>query len=504
MKQRKYWLIAYIVCLMSMNSTTIAKDSTERIFTNLYATGAWGKNEEGFGSSGPDSKRENTLSYVAFLQNFIRANNIQSVVDAGCGDWSFSKAVDWGNIRYVGIDIVNPVIEKNRQLYHSPQVAFLHGDINEIELPDADLLICKDVLQYLSNSDVDQFLKRIAKYKYCLITNDAPAPVGSEKPYNRSIVCGDHRPIDLTNPPFNVEGTKIFTYLVDNTTKHVLLITNNNEVQKSSNKKKCFVINNIHPFQGFFSVFLSVINYLNLYDTHDIDGLVVDFKNNGLYYEQAYGPNSWNYYFEPLELGSSKGAAIDYSAAIETGRVAYLAEIGLSRERIAELVQKYIHIKPDIQKEVDLFVAENFNDKFVIGVHYRGTDKICEAAAIAHEKVSSIINGYIHDNQIKDYRIFVATDEEAFLAHMTQTFPDKILSQNCLRSSDNNPIHYFNPKKDSPYKLGKEALIDCLLLSKCNHLYRTQSCLSLVSTFFNPKLSETLLNERTTHCYRRF
>ena len=69
---------------------------------------------------------------------------------------------------------------------------------------------------------------------------------------------------------------------------------------------------------------------------------------------------------------------------------------------------------------------------------------------------------------------------------------------------NNNPVHYFNPKNVSPYKLGKEAVIDCLLLSKCNHLIRTSSCLSLVSEYFNPQLTDTLLNKRITHCYSRF
>ena len=87
--------------------------------------------------------------YIQFLQNFMSANNIKSVVDAGCGDWSFSKAVDWGNIHYIGIDIVKPVIERNQQRFSSSTISFLHGDMNEMELPAADLLICKDVLHYL-------------------------------------------------------------------------------------------------------------------------------------------------------------------------------------------------------------------------------------------------------------------------------------------------------------------------------------------------------------------
>ena len=193
---------------------------------------------------------------------------------------------------------------------------------------------------------------------------------------NKSIVTGDHRPLDLTEPPFQVNGNTIFTFLAGNSVKQVLLTMNPaDSKQKQDIRKKCFMMNQVHPYQGFFSVFLAVINYLDLYDKNDIDGLLVDFQNYGLFYEASYGLNSWSYYFNPIELGVTSGDRVDfdYSAGIETGRVAYLAEIGLSRQRISELVQKYIRIKPAILEEAGRFAADHFQDKFVIGVHYRGT-----------------------------------------------------------------------------------------------------------------------------------
>lgn len=478
-----------LLCFALVVSCISAEEVKERIFTNLYATRAWGTDEEGLGSSG--STLDNSRPYIQFLQSFLSANNIKSVVDAGCGDWSFSKAIDWGNISYVGIDIVGPVIERNRQRFSASNISFLHGDINEMELPAADLLICKDVLHYLSNGEVEQFLKRISKYKFCLFTNDV---LGST---NRSIVCGDHRPLDLSKPPFNLSGANLLSY----SSKHVLLKINQEEVP--SPVKKSFAINKVHPYQGFFSVFLTVINYLDLYDKQEICGLTVDFKNHGLYYDTAHGPNSWNYYFEPLTLGSSEGAEIEYSESRETGRISYLAEIGLSKERISELIKKYIRVKQDILKETEDFAAEKFQGKYVVGIHYRGTDKSKnEANSVSYESIQAAITDYIKG--IDDYVIFVATDEEPFISYMEKNFAGKIVYQSCLRSSNNNPVHYFNPKNNSPYKLGKEAVIDCLLLSKCNHLIRTSSCLSLVSEYFNPQLTDTLLNKRVTHCYSRF
>ena len=472
----------------------LGDEETERIFTNLYQTAAWGVNEEGIGSSGPDSQLENSLEYIAFLQDFIRQNKIRTVLDVGCGDWSFSKAIRWGNVRYIGIDIVKPVIERNQKIYGSDKVTFLCGDMCEMELPKADLIICKDVLQYLPKSKINKFLKITDTYKYCLLVNDL-----DQSGENKSVVTGDHRPLDLTEPPFHVEGANIFSFQA----KQVLLKTGPTKQQKGP--KRCFAIHEVHPYQGFFSVFMTVMNYLDLYDKKEIDGLVVDFQKHGLCYEDSYGPNSWGYYFNPIQLGCTSGPIVefDYSKADETGRVAYLAEIGLSRQRVADLMQKYVQVKPAILEEVDKYVTDHFQDKFIIGVHYRGTDKSGEALRVSYEEVSAAVAHYTGDK--KNFALYVATDETGFLQYMQQTFEGKILSQNCLRSDDQqSPVHYFNSHNKSPYKTGQEALIDCLLLSRCHHLIKTSSCLSLVSTFFNPDLSYVELNQRKTNCYRRF
>jgi hypothetical protein len=70
------------------------------------------------------------------------------------------------------------------------------------DLPAADLLIIKDVLQHLSNELVHKFIKnnlRKGKYKWVILTNDRSSE-------NRDIRTGSHRRIDLTAPPFEVEG----------------------------------------------------------------------------------------------------------------------------------------------------------------------------------------------------------------------------------------------------------------------------------------------------------
>jgi hypothetical protein len=134
-----------------------------------------GKNKNGKGHSGGGSTLEAARDYIDFVQKFIKDHNIKTVIDAGCGDWEFMYHMDLSNIEYIGYDIVKFVIEKNIKKYSTPHISFRHGNIVEIDLPIADLLLCKDVLQhfheYQTNDLIVAFLPQLKKYKYCLITN---------------------------------------------------------------------------------------------------------------------------------------------------------------------------------------------------------------------------------------------------------------------------------------------------------------------------------------------
>lgn len=170
-------------------------------FNRIYTEGVWGRDVAGKGTSGTGSTLEITREYRAYLQDFIRKNRVKSVVDAGSGDWSFSSTIDWAGASYLGVDIASDVIEAVREKHEKRNVKFRVGDITE-ELPGADLLISKDVLQHLPNELVHKFIRnnlRKGKYKWALLTNDR----GSG---NLDTIPGGYRAIDLAAPPFEVRG----------------------------------------------------------------------------------------------------------------------------------------------------------------------------------------------------------------------------------------------------------------------------------------------------------
>jgi SAM-dependent methyltransferase len=170
-------------------------------FNRIYAEGTWGRDAAGRGTSGTGSTLAITQEYRAFVENFIRTHGVTSVVDAGCGDWTFSRAIDWGGASYLGVDIASDVITAVRARHERGRVRFQVGDITD-ELPGADLLISKDVLQHLSTALVRKFIRnnlRSGKYKWVILTNDR----GSG---NADIANGGYRAIDLAAPPFDVRG----------------------------------------------------------------------------------------------------------------------------------------------------------------------------------------------------------------------------------------------------------------------------------------------------------
>ena len=167
------------------------------IFNTIYSKNLWGH------GSGPGSLAENTQEYRRFLHNFLRSNQITSVVDIGCGDWQISRLMDWTGIRYIGVD-VSDVVLSNTQNFAREGVSFLLADARYEPIPTAELVIIKDVMQHWSNDDILTFLPRLNSFPQALITNGFHPSMSNL--VNTDIQAGSFRPINLRLAPFNLPG----------------------------------------------------------------------------------------------------------------------------------------------------------------------------------------------------------------------------------------------------------------------------------------------------------
>lgn len=197
----------------------------EKAFDQIYQQGAWGKDQNGRGTSGSGSTLTEGKPFVDYLQALIdRIPSIQSVVDIGCGDWVLARNIHWGERDYVGIDVVESVVSTNQSKFGAERIHFIQLDAINEDLPSGDLVICKDVLQHLPNSCIFALLAKFKKFHYCVIVNDRH--LRSRK--NKDTYIGGYRPIDLTAAPFFLQPREIFNYVSGSTFKQILLLENVN------------------------------------------------------------------------------------------------------------------------------------------------------------------------------------------------------------------------------------------------------------------------------------
>ena len=205
-------------------ASSVRCDDYEQTFSHIYESAYWGKNQGGEGTSGPGSLPENCVEYVAFIQQFMREHNITSVVDAGCGDWQFSRLIDWSGINYIGYDVVHSLIAQNNAMFANEHINFVHANFLTADVPCADLLLCKDVFQHLTNQDIINFKPKLKNFRYCLITNHVDSQSLSSD--NPDITLGDFRRLDLNKAPFNISGTVVLNYRFGYEVHQVYLIDN--------------------------------------------------------------------------------------------------------------------------------------------------------------------------------------------------------------------------------------------------------------------------------------
>jgi len=178
-------------------------------FRRIYRTDHWK------GGSGEGSHVDATVAYRQVLEAVAGASDVGSIVDAGCGDWQFSRLVNWSGARYTGIDIVPEVVAVNTESFGTDRLEFFTGDIRTQVLPRADLLICKDVLQHWDIDSIRAFLARnLGRYRYALITNDVSSVHIDAGMLNAEIALGAWRPVDLERPPFAARPRWSFDFAI--------------------------------------------------------------------------------------------------------------------------------------------------------------------------------------------------------------------------------------------------------------------------------------------------
>ncbi len=184
--------------------------SIEEAFDQIYERGTW---SGGSGElSGGGSYGRVADQYIAFLTAFIKEHDVRSVLDIGCGDFNIGARIAPQVARYFAIDVSARIIDRNRSRFASmSNVEFRQVNACTEPLVQTDLVTVRQVLQHLTNAQIEMILKNIERTspQFTLVSEHLCRPTPSFQPNldlpshsaDTRVVIGSS--VDLSAAPFS-------------------------------------------------------------------------------------------------------------------------------------------------------------------------------------------------------------------------------------------------------------------------------------------------------------
>ena len=247
------------------------------------------------------------------------------------------------------------------------------------------------------------------------------------------------------------------------------------------------------------------------------------------YYEEASGPNVWDYYYEPIGVPDAElqdliaaGRVWTLSTASELARLnrwdpeswttnpygwwrsvenmadgPYPADwwAGQRARGRALLEDGTIRFRKRLLAEVDAFVAANFSTP-TLGLQLRGSDKFdfgCGpnlSRKVLPEEYVPHVDRYLAAHP--GAKIFVATDQRQWLKDIRAAYPDNVVSFSQFSLSDTD-ANSFNAGEKKAAR-GAEVVMDMLLLARCDYLIKCHSAVGEMALVKNGALPHVDLN----------
>ena len=173
----------------------------------VYEKNLWGGGTATFysgeGSHDPQTVQAYTTAVIAFFKTL---ENPPVVCDLGCGDFNIGKELVDFTQAYKAVDIVPELIAYTTRTFQKKQLTFDTLDIAKDPLPEADCALLRQVLQHLSNAEIQAVVKKLYAYKYVILTEHLP---DQDFIPNKEIISGQgirlkkQSGVDLLAAPFN-------------------------------------------------------------------------------------------------------------------------------------------------------------------------------------------------------------------------------------------------------------------------------------------------------------
>lgn len=214
---------------MFSNSVLMQKDKklkktwpTKAAMEQVYQLNLWGSNGGDFYSGEGSHKDEIVQPYINEVVSFLEYFDEPLVVcDLGCGDFNIGKKLVQYSKKYIALDIVGELIQFNKEKFIQDNLVFECKDIAKESLPHGDCAILRQVLQHLSNNEIQKVVRKLIKYPYVILTEHLPK---EDFESNKDIISGQgirlkkKSGVDLLATPFNLkikEQKELLTIILD-------------------------------------------------------------------------------------------------------------------------------------------------------------------------------------------------------------------------------------------------------------------------------------------------
>jgi hypothetical protein len=260
----------------------------------------------------------------------------------------------------------------------------------------------------------------------------------------------------------------------------------------SKNKNKIFYVIQRSPGGGLFSNLLFVIHHLYIAKKFNFIP-AVDMENYPTIYNEKNSIrksfNAWDYYFEPVSKYSLKEIYKSRNVIIttkETNKNIFFDGYKNLLKDHRNIFLKNIKIKKFLIKEKDIFFNKHFKNHNVLGVHFRGTDyKTMERHPLPATNKQIIENINLLIKKFKFNKIFLVTEEKNYYKDLTKRYSNVINFSKII--TNKKQLFFEDNIKNIRYKIGKENIINMLLLSETKHILCTESNLSEAAIYFSKK-----------------
>ena len=253
-----------------------------------------------------------------------------------------------------------------------------------------------------------------------------------------------------------------------------------------ANCSQHYIIHRQSPGAGFWSNFFVILHGIEVADKKGWIP-VVDMERHPNHYNEEIPVfntlNSWEYYFkQPGRVSLDKALLLPHilQKDEEVGSFSRATVIVPQNERITkakELIKKYIKVKKSILKEVDALIPLGLHFD-ILGVHVRGTDR---RQGFENHLMTADAGTYLKEAKILDEsydfsQIFLACDEIETVGLFRKAFGDRLIVTEAYRVSQATDTKtgygwlFTHIRPAHKYLLGREVLIDTLLLARAGHL----------------------------------